>query len=144
LSVYRGQQMANIAGFLSLTGEWSKYHSCTTAFLKRPWCSLETVYKGKWGYCGKCVLHLTCVTLFVDFRTSVTCVLTTSLLMFLYCLWDLWEKLLTLCWKDSLKTSSSRFLLLMWLVTNWSCVARTFDFEITHPITPLIINMQKF
>jgi len=30
-----------------------KYHSCTTADHNQLWCSLDAVYKGKWGNCGK-------------------------------------------------------------------------------------------
>jgi len=27
------------------------YNSCTNADHNRPWCSLDSVYKGRWGYC---------------------------------------------------------------------------------------------
>ena len=30
-----------------------KHHACTTADHNRLWCSLDPIYKGKWGNCGK-------------------------------------------------------------------------------------------
>jgi len=35
------------------------YHSCTTANHSRPWCSLDSTYKGKWGNCVECSLKTT-------------------------------------------------------------------------------------
>ena len=38
------------------------FNSCTSADYHRPWCSLDPVYKERWGYCSKFNLTLVCIS----------------------------------------------------------------------------------
>ena len=38
------------------------FNSCTSADYHRPWCSLDPVYKERWGNCSKFNLTLVCIS----------------------------------------------------------------------------------